>query len=400
MSKALSQRLSTSKNLEHVEAIQRVCIVDRKPQIRAVLHKILEEFGSTVCECEETSRLQSAIRANDPGVVFVGFSNGAIEAIATLKFMAAIQFKGKVVLFGQSEDSQIKTAQQIGKKIGLAMLPILATPIDDKSLLADLLRDRDLDISIDVAEALNAGWVELWYQPKFNVQSLQISGFEALARIRHPIWGILSPASFLPAKGDPYRRVFSEFVITQAVEDWNKVFREYDRLDIAINVPMDYLEEPQSVALLKRNVPDSPDFAGLIVEIDASDLIRDLNAAKRIARRLKRCRIATSIDDVASEWPVLASLLDSPFAEIKVDRGLIAECAHAPLKRSACRKIVNFAHNFKVRTVAEGVEQKSEFFAIRELGFDLVQGFLFAKPMSAPECATNLLQSPPLVPML
>ena len=102
MPKALSQRLSTSKNLEHVEAIQRVCIADRKPQIRAVLHKILEEFGSTVCECEETSRLQSAIRANDPGVVFVGFSNGAIEAIATLKSMAAIQFKGKVVLFGQS----------------------------------------------------------------------------------------------------------------------------------------------------------------------------------------------------------------------------------------------------------------------------------------------------------
>jgi EAL domain-containing protein (putative c-di-GMP-specific phosphodiesterase class I) len=107
-------------------------------------------------------------------------------------------------------------------------------------LLADVLRDRELDISIDAAEALNAGWVELWYQPKFNVQTLQITGFEALARVRHPIWGLLSPVSFLPAKGDPYLRVFSEFVVTRAIEDWNKVFRDYDGLDIAINAPVPY----------------------------------------------------------------------------------------------------------------------------------------------------------------
>ena len=332
----------------------------------------------------------------------MGFSNGAIEAIAMLELMAAIHFKGKVVLFGPSDNLPMKNAQRIGEKVGLAMLPILWTPIDNKSLLncvEDLLPDRVPDISIDAAEALNAGWVELWYQPKFNIQAHHITGFEALARVRHPNWGILLPASFLPAKSDPYLRVFSDFVITRAVEDWNNVFRDYDGIDIAINLPMDYFEEPQSVALLNGILPDSPRFAGLVVEIDASDLMRDLNAAKSIARRLKKCGIATSIDDVILEWPVLLTFSDFPFAEIKVDRKLIAGCAHDRLKRSACREIMNVAHKFKVRTVAEGVERKSEFFAARELGFDLVQGFLFGKPMSALECA-KMLQSPTLVPRL
>jgi EAL domain-containing protein (putative c-di-GMP-specific phosphodiesterase class I) len=399
MPTALSRQLSTSRNLKHVEAVPCVCIADRNMQTRRVLHQIFDEFGSTACECEKASQLKSVIGANDPAVVFVGFSNGAIEAIAMLESMAAIHFKGKVVLFGRSENLRMKNIQRIGEKLGLAMLPILWTPIDNKSLLnyvADLLPDRMPDISIDAAEALNAGWVELWYQTKFNIQTRHITGFEALARVRHPNWGILSPASFLPAKSDPYRRVFSDFVITRAVEDWNNVFRDYDGLDIAINLPMDYFDGPQSVALLNRSLPDSPGFAGLIVEINAPDLMRDLNAAKSIARRLKRCRIATSMDDVALEWPVLLTLSDFPFAEIKVDRKLIAGCDHDRLKRSACREIMNVAHNFKVRTVAKGVERKSEFFAVRELGFDLVQGFLFGKPMSAPECS-KMLQSPTLV---
>jgi EAL domain-containing protein (putative c-di-GMP-specific phosphodiesterase class I) len=79
---------------------------------------------------------------------------------------------------------------------------------------------------------------------------------------------------------------------------------------------------------------------------------------------------------------------------------LIAGCADDHLKRSACREIMDLAHKFKVRTVAEGIERGSDLLVACELGFDLVQGFLFGRPMSVGEFATNVSQSPPLVPML
>ena len=73
---------------------------------------------------------------------------------------------------------------------------------------------------IDAAEALNAGWLELWYQPKFNTHTLELCGTEALIRVRHPTWGIVEPAYFLPDQDDPYLRVLSDFVIGRTIDDW------------------------------------------------------------------------------------------------------------------------------------------------------------------------------------
>jgi EAL domain-containing protein (putative c-di-GMP-specific phosphodiesterase class I) len=402
MQTALSGVHSIHRTLKYTESSPCICIADCKPPVRKALRKIFEEFGWNACECEKPSRIRAAIRANDPQVIFVGVSNGEIEAVDMLESMAASQFKKKVVLFGPSEDSRRKI-QRFGTKLGLEMLPFLETPIANESLLkrvAAPLMDREPNISVCVAEALNAGWVELWYQPIFDAQTLQVAGVEGLARVRHPTWGILSPASFLPEKGDPYFRVFSDFISTQVFEDWNNVLRDYDDLRISINLPTDYFQEPKSVALLKQGLLDNPGFPELIVEIDACDLIRDANEAKGIARQLKKCRISTSIDDITSEWRALTSISDFPFAELKVDRKLIAGCADDHLKRSACREIMDLAHKFKVRTVAEGIERGSDLLVACELGFDLVQGFLFGRPMSVGEFATNVSQSPPLVPML
>jgi EAL domain-containing protein (putative c-di-GMP-specific phosphodiesterase class I) len=72
-----------------------------------------------------------------------------------------------------------------------------------------------------------------------------------------------------------------------------------------------------------------------------------------------------------------------PFVEIKVDRKFVTGCADDRLKQTVCRQILDLADGYGARTVAEGVETKADFIAVREMGFDQVQGFLFAKPMTA-----------------
>jgi EAL domain-containing protein (putative c-di-GMP-specific phosphodiesterase class I) len=104
---------------------------------------------------------------------------------------------------------------------------------------------------IEAAEALSGGWVELWYQPKFDTRTLELCGAVALICIRHPTWGVIPPAYLLPDKDDPYLSILSEFVIGRAVEDWRN-FIQHRAIEISINLPMTFFQDPKSVATLRR----------------------------------------------------------------------------------------------------------------------------------------------------
>lgn len=116
--------------------------------------------------------------------------------------------------------------------------------------------------------------------------------------------------------------------------------------------------------------------------------------AKAVARQLRFHNISISIDDLGAEWPSLMGLQDFPFVEFKVDRKFVTGCADAPLKKTVCRRILELADGYGVRTVAEGVETTADFLAAREIGFDLVQGFLFGKPISVKKFAHTVLGQP------
>jgi EAL domain-containing protein (putative c-di-GMP-specific phosphodiesterase class I) len=140
-------------------------------------------------------------------------------------------------------------------------------------------------------------------------------------------------------------------------------------------------------------MPEDPIFRGLIVEIDSVDVVRDLGRAKGVASRLRSHKMAVSIDDVGSEWPIL--LLDAgdfPFVEVKIDQHLIAGCADSERMRNECGRVLRHIDRLGARSVADGVETNADFSAVRQMGFDLVQGFLFAKPMTAQKLARTMLR--------
>ena len=107
--------------------------------------------------------------------------------------------------------------RQLGLGRGLSWLPTLSTPFSSQMLresVAALLPPEPApQPTVDVAEALKAGWLELWYQPKIDARSLTPCGAEALVRLRHPSWGVVAPAAFLPDRNDPHFRALSKFVI-------------------------------------------------------------------------------------------------------------------------------------------------------------------------------------------
>jgi EAL domain-containing protein (putative c-di-GMP-specific phosphodiesterase class I) len=197
--------------------------------------------------------------------------------------------------------------------------------------------------------------------------------------MRHPQLGIVQPAGFIPRMGA--QPALSQFVIARVLADWRYFLAEHRPLDLSINLPISFLDDPKSFDYLCRQLPDDPAFEGLILEIDGSEITRDLSVARDFARQARLRKIAISVDRLGGEWTALLQLRDFPFVEIKVEPELVAGCAHDRAKRTLCRHIVGAANQFGARTVAIGVENYADFFAARELGFDLIQGFLFAKPM-------------------
>jgi len=234
---------------------------------------------------------------------------------------------------------------------------------------------------VDLVEAVGAGWLDLWYQPKIDARAIVMLGAEGLLRVHHPSWGILPPTYFIAN--------VSEVVINCAIADWYRFFGEGGPVEVAINLPIAVLQDAEAVHYLCQSLPDHAAFEGLIVEINGTDIVRNLALAKDIAKRLRPRKIAISVDDVGAEWTSLAGLRDFPFVEVKVDQNFVKGCANDAVKRSMCRRILDLANGYGARTVAEGVETWADFLAVRELGFDLVQGFLFAKPATAEQFARH-----------
>ena len=120
------------------------------------------------------------------------------------------------------------------------MLPLLPTPFrtaELKERVAPLLpTEPPPPLPVDFVEALGSNWLELWYHPKIDPRAHRPLGVEALIRLRHPSWGIVPPAHFLPQQGDPHFRALSDFVVMKAMADWS-YFASYASANRALDQP-------------------------------------------------------------------------------------------------------------------------------------------------------------------
>jgi EAL domain-containing protein (putative c-di-GMP-specific phosphodiesterase class I) len=102
--------------------------------------------------------------------------------------------------------------------------------------------------------------------------------------------------------------------------------------------------------------------------------------------------VHVSIDDFGSGYSSLARLKELPFAEVKLDRSFVMGCAHDKTKRAMCEAVVDLARRFNIVSVAEGVETTEDLQVLVEAGYDVAQGYLFARPMVSGDFI-NLLAS-------
>jgi EAL domain-containing protein (putative c-di-GMP-specific phosphodiesterase class I)/CheY-like chemotaxis protein len=379
----------------------RACVADSKQHLRAFLTDVLEDLGFVTSECAKADQLGMILESQLPDLIVFGVSVDGIEAGKILEILVRRGFGGKVLTLGARESIIVKAVQQVGEEYGIAMLPPLTTPF-----AADTLRERIAMLlpeepapspAVHVPEALHAGWLELWYQPKIDARTLVRCGAEALVRMRHPTWGVVPPGYFIPEDDDPDFLRLSEFVIDRAMEDWRYLLDQQSPTDISINLPVSFIRNHRAMRDLRHRMPTHPAFGGLLIEINSTEVIDNLDLLIEFTKKMRLHNVGVSIDDLGTDWPALMGLDTFPFAELKVDRQFVTGCANDRLKRTVCRHIIELAKGYGVRVVAKGVETRADFVAANEMGFDLVQGYLFGKPMAVKKFARSALAEPVLV---
>ncbi len=237
----------------------------------------------------------------------------------------------------------------------------------------------------DLRQAVERRQLELVFQPKIDAKSLQITAAEALLRWNHPTRGVISPALFIPlAERHGLIIAIGNWVIEEACRQAAHWRDQGLRMRVAVNISGAQLRQKDLV----RRIGESLRRHGLrperfTCEITESVAMEDTLATQQAFEALRGAGMHVSIDDFGTGYSSLSSLRKLPAAELKIDRAFVADLEHSADARAIAQAIVQMAHALGLRVVAEGVETTAQRDRLVALGCDELQGFLFAKPMSA-----------------
>lgn len=237
------------------------------------------------------------------------------------------------------------------------------------------------DGPVGLADILDRGWLELFYQPKIELKTKRLVGAEGLVRARHPTQGLLSPGVFLPGASESDMLRLTERVIITALQDWQACAAAGIPLKLSVNVPVSALVKLPIAGILRQWRPRTSMWPGLIMEVTEDEIIHDLKIANEVADALREFNCTLALDDFGAGYSSLARLRQLPFSELKIDRSYVINCHVDRVNAGLCETIVELARRFGLKTVAEGIETPHESHKLQGIGCEIGQGYLFGKPM-------------------
>jgi EAL domain-containing protein (putative c-di-GMP-specific phosphodiesterase class I) len=335
----------------------------------------------------------AALKHCSPDIIFLDIAIGGADAIEVLRQLAQEGYAGVVQLMSGSNIALLEDVRRVGERHKLVMRPPLAKPFRLDAVRGALasspvdhwpetaLQIAEAQPPVDLAEALSQGWLEVWYQPKFNLAARTLAGAEGLVRCRHPQYGMLLPGRFLPNADATSMAALTEFVVLTALRNWQELAQLGYNLRFAVNASIGSLTDLNLPGLIRQNRPAGADWPGLILEVTEGEVAQNVDLAHEIATQLRIYGINLAIDDFGEGYSSFARLRELPFAELKLDASFVKNCAQDPTNAGICQAVIDLAHNFGAVAVAEGLEDLADIQAIQAMGCDIGQGFAFARPM-------------------
>lgn len=242
-----------------------------------------------------------------------------------------------------------------------------------------------LTLESELRQAIEGDELELHYQPQVSIRDNALTGMEALVRWNHPRLGMLSPDRFIPLAqecgliGSLGLKVL-DMAVAQ-VADWDSQGLEVPKMAVNISPAQLRNDLADMVAQVLNKHGVSADRIEL--ELTETALTSDGPAVIELLRSLRDMGLTIAVDDFGVGYSSLALLRRLPITTLKIDRSFVSELAWNNQDAAIVEAVINMAVSMGLRTVAEGVEVSAQNAALRLLGCNDAQGYLFSKPAPA-----------------
>ncbi len=265
----------------------------------------------------------------------------------------------------------------------------------DQSMREDVLQQMALEN--DLKRAIEQWEFEVYYQPKVDLESKRIIGFEALLRWRHPIKGIIPPNQFIPlaeATGliIPIG-IRTVRVACETIRDWQDQFPQRQPLEVSVNLSVRQFQDRHLIDDIRKIIAETKIIPSTLqFEVTESVLVSDPDQALEIVKELRRMGVGLKIDDFGTGYSSLSYLHKLPFDTLKIDRSFINTMGDDHAAFEIVRAIILLAGSLGLQVVAEGIETQLQADELRSLGCGFGQGYLFAPPLTK-EAARRMLEA-------
>ncbi|MFN7926269.1 MAG: EAL domain-containing protein, partial [Bryobacteraceae bacterium] len=243
-----------------------------------------------------------------------------------------------------------------------------------------------LQVEAGLRKAIDRSEFHLYYQPKMDLGTGRVVGFEALLRWHHPERGIILPSSFVPIAEETGLIVpIGEWVLREAcraTRRWQDTYKIEPPLEISVNVSVRQFRQKGFLDLIQNVLSETGlDPATLQLEITESVLIDDMDSAMSTFQAIKSLGVGLKIDDFGTGYSSLNYLAHLPFDSLKIDRSFVSTMCQDPQALELVRTILDLARNLGMQVVAEGVETPDQAERLQQLGCPFGQGYYFSQPL-------------------
>jgi EAL domain-containing protein (putative c-di-GMP-specific phosphodiesterase class I) len=256
-----------------------------------------------------------------------------------------------------------------------------------------------LQVENDLRRAVESDEFLLVYQPIISVESRRTVGFEALIRWKHPEKGMVSPVVFIPvAEETGLISPMGWWILDTAcrqLKDWQDRDCVEPDVTVAVNISgkqflqVDFVEQLMAI-VAKTGLPPR----SLKLEVTESVIAQNPDKVKLILEEIRTSGIQLCIDDFGTGYSSFSYLHRFPFDVLKIDRSFIGNIDTDNEAWEISQALVAMSHKLDLKVVAEGVEKPEQLLRLGEMGCDLAQGYLMAKPMMVDEVEKFMRHEP------
>ena len=245
-----------------------------------------------------------------------------------------------------------------------------------------------------IRHGLKKNLFSVYYQPKIEIKTGKIAGMEALVRFETPTKGLISPVVFIPVSEETGQIIDIGEVVLRKACFATKAWVDAGLFDgrIAVNLSAVQFTQPSLVTLIANILQESKLPAKYLeLEITEGTVMDSPQKAIETMLQIRALGVHLALDDFGTGYSSLAYLKKFPLNTLKIDKAFIDDIEHSEQGRNMVATIVTIAHNLDMQVVAEGVETNQQLEFLASLHCEQLQGYLYSKPLSAPNFEKYLL---------